>query len=113
MKLIKATLKQHVSFASNNTISKRAKRLTYAAYANGARCVAGSRTTVAARRTRLPDAAWKDPMVVIPRSRRGWPRSREKGPRYHPAAEATTTARTRTATKETSTVVPRRCYLVR
>lgn len=40
--------------------------------------------TVAARRTKLPETARKDPMVVIPRSRRGRPRSKEKESRHHP-----------------------------
>lgn len=40
---------------------------TYAACANGARCVAGSNATVAARRAKLQEAAWKDMVISVGR----------------------------------------------
>ncbi|KAG7187766.1 hypothetical protein KM043_016806 [Ampulex compressa] len=44
---------------------RRDKGSTYAACANGARCVAGSSATVAARRAKLQEAAWRDLMASV------------------------------------------------
>ncbi|KAI4499668.1 hypothetical protein M0802_005238 [Mischocyttarus mexicanus] len=41
------------------------KGITYAAWAKGAQCVAGSSATVAARRAKLQEATCKDLMFVV------------------------------------------------
>lgn len=65
---------------------------------------------MATRRTKLPETAWKDPMVVVPP---GAAVVRVLKRRNHDTTPPLRRRWRETATKGTSTVVLRRCYLAR
>ena len=89
-------------------IKRQGRNCTYAACANGARCVAGSNATVAARRAKLQEAARKD--IVLSVEQDGMSTFEEK----HGTLPFTMTTRTTTRTStRTSADVLRRCYLAR